>query len=173
MGEMHFVFRTGEVRTSCLANGGQFEKTDYVEKEPDEAGRLLPEFDERANFAVVAGVEDPFVPEARAFGEFGMLADDVKKGEKHADCKGFRVLGHEEDMRAALVADFVDEFGEAAGVREIEDGVRFSTVTIPAADDDLVPAFGELQGGTVFVRGADATEFQSVNVNAELGGEVG
>ena len=68
MGEVHFVFRTGEIRADGFANGGQFEKTDYVEKERDEAGRLAPEHDERANFAVVAGVEDALVPLAGAFG---------------------------------------------------------------------------------------------------------
>lgn len=102
----------------------------------------------------------------------GVVADGVEGGLEDAVLPGLDVLGHEEDVRGALAADFVDEAGEGGGAGEIDVGVGLDAVSIAAGDGEHVPTAGEGGDVTVFFPVAEAVEFEGVEELAEAGEEV-
>src|SRR5271156_1155649 len=131
-----------------------------------------PEFAQGANGSGGVRMIDALVPAARSLRKIRIVAYGIERGLQDTMLPGFGVLRHEENVAAALVADLVDELGEAGGAGKIYVGVRLQTVTGATRDEQHVARFGHLLGFAVLFPAAQAVQFQRVDELAVGGHEV-
>lgn len=122
-----------------------------------------PELRDGARDALVIGMEDTVVPGACAFGEIGIVADDVKRRLEDAVLQRQRVRGHEVDVADAVAADFIDEVVEVGGVGEVGDGVGLDAMAIASTDEQLIPLLREQLGLAIFLPTAEAVQLECMD----------
>jgi len=116
-------------------------------------------------------MEGPFIPATGPLREIGVVANDIEQGLGDPHFVGLGVLRLEQHLAAPVSANLVDKLGEAFCVGQVHHGAGLAAVAVTTGDDELVPALGQLQDCLILFPAAQAAEFESVNVHAQIGEE--
>jgi len=101
---------------------------------------FLPEHGQWPDHTGVVGMKHALIPLPAAARIIGVFADCIQQCLQHAQRPGFGVLRHEQDMTNPFLAHLVDKLGEARRFGQVQRGIRFAAMAVPARYQKLVAA---------------------------------
>ena len=102
-------------------------------------------------------VKDAFVPSTRTLWVIGIFADRVEQRLEHAKHEWLSILRQEQHMTSALFSYFMGIFRKTAGVSEVHNRAGFYSMSIAAADDELIPPVRQIHNCLVLLPATQST----------------